>query len=528
MLKVLIADDEKLICRLIQALADWEALGMEVVGIAENGIEALEKIKELHPDILITDIRMPGCNGLELIAQAKDVHKDIEVAIISGYAHFEYAQKAIRYGVGSYLLKPIQQVELMETLEKLKKRVLAKKGNQDEQVHQNIQRDLSRLKNSLIRDLLNGEGQDLTGGRMKQYYHMSGNGEYYRAFVMKADCELRKMKGEAYSVLKERTEEVFRVGFSGYCEELLLYFTSFAEYGVVNYSSGQRGMIKKRLRDCLNHLYAQKNLFGSVEFTIAVGPEVEEPENIRESLEIAEKLMEERLLEGTGRLLDGELPKGSGIARQEILDHYAKTMEYAVESLDPEAAAAACGDLEEEIMGISGICAGEILEMVIGAGRFFVVRTGVENGEKIQEDFISACRQCGTIRQLFKGLEELQRDLLKNRREARDNEAGRPIRLAKRYVQQHYQEPITLEDVCEATGFSVSYFSSLFKKETGEGFAKYLTRIRMEEAKTLLRETGLPVTEICEKVGYSDRKHFTHTFKKTVGLNPAEYRKLYG
>ena len=87
---------------------------------------------------------------------------------------------------------------------------------------------------------------------------------------------------------------------------------------------------------------------------------------------------------------------------------------------------------------------------------------------------------------------------------------------------------VGLEEVSEAVGFSPSYFSVLFKKKTGEGFAKYLTRIRMEEAKTLLRETNLAVAEICERAGYSDRKHFTQTFHKATGLTPAEYRKLYG
>ena len=83
-------------------------------------------------------------------------------------------------------------------------------------------------------------------------------------------------------------------------------------------------------------------------------------------------------------------------------------------------------------------------------------------------------------------------------------------------------------NICDHVGFSVAYFSALFKKETGEGFAKYLMRVRMDEAKTLLRETGLSVTEICERVGYNDRKHFTQTFHKIAGVNPAEYRKLYG
>lgn len=96
MLKVIIADDERLICRLVQTLADWDSLGMEVVAMAEN--------------------------GLELIRSAKQIMPDLEVVIISGYAHFEYAQSAMKYGAGYYLLKPIKQAELMETLEKIREK----------------------------------------------------------------------------------------------------------------------------------------------------------------------------------------------------------------------------------------------------------------------------------------------------------------------------------------------------------------------------------------------------------------------
>ena len=109
MIRVIIADDEKLICRLVQALADWDSLGMEVAGTAENGLEALQLVEALEPDILITDIRMPGCDGLELIRRAKELRPQLEVVIISGYAHFEYAQSAIQFGVGNYLLKPIKK-----------------------------------------------------------------------------------------------------------------------------------------------------------------------------------------------------------------------------------------------------------------------------------------------------------------------------------------------------------------------------------------------------------------------------------
>ncbi|MEG2731993.1 MAG: response regulator, partial [Clostridium sp.] len=122
MLKVIVADDEEKICQLIVKLVDWTSLGMEVAAIASNGIEAMEKIISLKPDIVITDIRMPGYDGLELIKRAKSEGINTEFIIISGYRHFEYAQNAIRYGVGDYLLKPIKKDELMDALKRIGER----------------------------------------------------------------------------------------------------------------------------------------------------------------------------------------------------------------------------------------------------------------------------------------------------------------------------------------------------------------------------------------------------------------------
>lgn len=540
MLKVIIADDEKLICRLVQALGDWEALDMEVAGLAENGLEALELIEKVEPDILITDIRMPGCDGLELIQRAKEMRPELEVIIISGYAHFEYAQSAIQYGVGTYLLKPIKKEQLMEALRKMRGRCEERLKREEGMMrqHKNSRNDLNLLRSSLVKDLLSDHAPALTREVLRDTYHFGTEGDTYQVFLIKIDCEVEEVNGSAAQIVRETVQELFLNGLAECCKEALVYFQSYTGYGVMNYEAAQKDQVRKCLRECFNQASAKKNLFGPVEFSLSLGTAVREPEEIAFSLKEAQDAMMERLIEGTGRLLE-HVPKDSGIDKQGLLEKYVKVMDHVIEVLDVDEAREAAFQLESAAMGTEAVCGRELMELVLSAGRAFITRVAIHDiprfhigdfprVEEVQQDFWVCCNQCGSGPELFDALRLLQETMLREAVETRDNEATRPIRIAKQYVMQHFHEPITMEEVCEMAGFSTSYFSVLFKKGTGEGFAKYLTRVRMEEAKTLLRETNLPVAEICEKVGYSDRKHFTHTFHKATGLNPAEYRKLYG
>ena len=112
MMRVVILDDEEKILSLICTLINWKKLDMELSGTASDGINGLELIKKIKPDFLITDIRMPGKSGLQVIEEAKQLFPNLQVVLISGYSQFDYAQKAIRFGVVNYLLKPIKQQEL--------------------------------------------------------------------------------------------------------------------------------------------------------------------------------------------------------------------------------------------------------------------------------------------------------------------------------------------------------------------------------------------------------------------------------
>ena len=162
MIKVIIADDEKRICTLITKLIDWDNLDMTLVGTANNGIETLELIKKEKPEIVITDIRMPGYDGLDMIERAKKINKDLEFIIISGYSHFEYAKKAISYGVKDYLLKPINKEELFTTLLRVKEDILKKKDykNLESEYKDSIKNDGTMVKKSVLDNLTNVDGKN--------------------------------------------------------------------------------------------------------------------------------------------------------------------------------------------------------------------------------------------------------------------------------------------------------------------------------------------------------------------------------
>lgn len=119
MLKVLIADDEPRVAMLVKQLIHWQEQGLECVGLFQDGQSALDAIRQLHPDIVITDIRMPVLSGLELIEKTLESEPQVRFVVISGYRYFEYAQRAIKYGVQDYLLKPIDEEELNRVLGKI-------------------------------------------------------------------------------------------------------------------------------------------------------------------------------------------------------------------------------------------------------------------------------------------------------------------------------------------------------------------------------------------------------------------------
>ncbi len=201
---------------------------------------------------------------------------------------------------------------------------------------------------------------------------------------------------------------------------------------------------------------------------------------------------------------------------------------HAVETMNQDEASKALQYLKQSVVETKNLRGYEVLDLVISAGTLFIMQVKCENQKQMNDDYVKRCEQSNSIQMLFEQLNAIHIAVINILQIEHDNDILRPIRIAKNYIQNHYQEQITLEQVSDVVGLSSSYFSALFKKEVGEGFAKYLIHIRIEAAKVLLRESTLSVSAICKEVGYNDSKHFTSTFEKAAGLKPSAYRKLYG
>lgn len=527
MLKVIIADDEKRICKLINILVPWEELGLQVVGFAKNGIEAEEEVKRKQPDILITDIRMPGMDGLQLIQRVKEEQKDLEIIIISGYANFSYAQNAIKYGVGNYLLKPVNQTELIQTLQKLYKKIMERKG---------IEEDLKRLESfgvnarnrlEFIEKIASEEEIKENLDELNKNYGLNLKPGVIKGFCIKMDYDSEKVNQESIKVISEKFLDLLECSLKPYCFELLTLMGEEDGCGLLNYEEKHKEEIRRAFKNSLNKMIISPDIQGMIDFSVALGPSVKESKEVFSSLKMSKEWVKERIVSGTGCLIE-KGPKNKESELQKHLEHYTRKLLNLMELLSVEESEAMIEELRFSLLEKKGLRGVDLYELVISAGNLFLMQLGHQNRKELFERFSKRCNRCGTVDTLFYELRKLQADMIRDILKERENDSLRPIRQAKQYIKNHFGEQLTLEEVSKEVGLSPSYFSTLFKKEISDGFAKYLINVRMEEAKILLRDTNISVAEICKKVGYNDIKHFTHTFDKVTGLKPSAYRKLYG
>lgn len=534
MLKVLIADDEIVICQMIKKLVNWGDKGLELVGMAHNGYEVIEMMTEFRPDIVITDIRMPGFDGLQLVQKGIEMGLNADYIIMSGYKNFEYAHTALNLGVKYYILKPIEQKELNEIIDRVlnerrESQILEfEKKNLEERVVTGKLKIRKHFLSSIIQQ--NNMGNIIKNEEIEVTADCEFRNGCFVAFLSKLDSEIPVPDMQnLLSILDYQIEKKLE---SEGCE----YINSYVKSGVVtvlNYVQDDREKIKEVIERIYKQCRQELDKFDGYHLTIGVGSEKESISDVQKSILEAVEAVKCRMKKGTDCTIYWDSLKFLKRDEEELFS--AKTriiFENEGEVLDHQAFCYDFGILLDKVKSLGLYSPAQIFELIETVSAWIA---SVWRKNKISEKLVEEYEQkiqyiidCNYKEELLIfGFRELMKQFFERVKEEKKNASQLPIRLAKQYMNQNYKNSITLEEVAEAISLSPTYLSTLFKKEIGIGFSEYLISCRMEEAKRLLKSSNLSVNLIAEEVGYLDPKYFSKTFSKVVGLKPSEYRRLY-
>ena len=535
MYRILLVDDEILVRDAIKENIDWKSIDCELVGDCENGKQAAEFVQEHPVDIVLTDILMPYMDGMELSHFLHDNYPDIVIVIFSGFGEFEYAKKAIQYGVSEYLLKPVTAMELTGVIEKMKQKVdqqrrekskMDKLAQNSEKYRKNEQIIRSKNMEALVNcttdvnksiQRLSEMGIDISAA---SYRVALFDIDLYSG-MYKLDTEKRQESALMAFVLFNISDEIVTREKAG-----IAYQEGNNRVGILFQETWSRNFTSKTKEICREIQQKTKEVMG-FDVSMGIGKWVKKPEELIQSHDMAEQTLQYRYLLGGNLLIDMEeqhpvqeinldesledLKEFMKTGQKEQVDQTLAMIEEAIRQALMEKSRA-CMYLQQVIRTMDNACEDVSADMDrIREDRDELLRQVTD-----QKSFEDACKvvQKHTDR-IFEILSEMN-----------TSSSERQARLAIDYIQKNYMDPdLSLNSICSYLNISTSYFSTIFKDETGETFTEVLIRTRMEKARELLEKTTMKNYEIAEKVGFSDPHYFGISFKKMTGCTPTEYAR---
>ena len=543
MLKIFLAEDEVVVRETIKRMIPWEELGFELVGEAADGEMALPLLIRQQPDLLITDIKMPFMDGLTLARLAKKEIPGLKVVILSGYDDFNYAKQAIGIGVEDYLLKPITKNALIERLSEIRSRYEHEKTQKD--YYEKFQREMQAYEKNSSRDFF----EALVGGSMDMmevYKRAEKLGldivaEAYNVLIFTMNCD-EDFSGQRdeYSSWEAESLELLENFFAGHSSAMLFRSNIFS-YGVL--LKGQRETIEENTRACVDEI--RKILSrqdGRREWFLAVGQSVERLSQIQKSYHTASRAFSQRYLYDENILYYDEMETMEHPGGQAETEDNAYLQKVDVNALNPAILQKFLSNgLQEETenfvkdyfyaIGQEPMESLVFRNYVILNVRFsvisFIKGLGCDTNEMESADTEEVLAESG------KNMESAiayAKKMISQAIEIRDQNSGNKnrsiLKTAVDFIDSHYMdEEISLNTVANVANVSSNHFSALFSQNMGQTFIEYLTSLRMNKAKELLRCTGMRSSEIAGEIGYKDAHYFSYLFKKTQGMTPSDYRK---
>ena len=528
MLKILIADDEQKVGWLIEQTIQWSELKAECVGVMSNGVDALRAVKELRPDIVITDIRMPDMDGLSLVRQGKEACPECVFVVISGYAQFDYAHTAIRYGVADFLLKPIDAKELNDVLRRIAEEQYKKTNLHEQYVQEQCAaKEREQKARIIVRNLI--KDSELSQGTRECMPARYPNG-VWRCAAIRVEQDPQNCSAEAETFLYSRLYGVVQSLF----DQMAFAHLALCDTGyllLILNGPDEAEMERIAWKKIHSVMLEEVRGFGGTQTVIALSGMALSADALCALAQEAKGLLRERLVEPETWLIEP-----TGRKRSDAVPLLGKTelahMENATAVLD----AAACREILERTFSFAagtaskdGTAACAMAEMLFdrylkSISKMTFISEEERRADQDQWDLL--LRNVTGFETLRSVMTQFLTDRLAYYRKKKEQMDSRPVLLAKNWIEAHTEQPCTLQEVSDHVRISPTYLSTVFKEETGVNFKDYVTEVKMARARSLLTNGDEKINAVAQMVGYQDVKYFSRLFEKIVGLKPAQYRKL--
>ena len=543
MLKIFLAEDEVIVRETIKRMIPWEELGFELVGEAADGEMALPLLIRQKPDLLITDIKMPFMDGLTLAKLAKKELPELKIVILSGYDDFNYAKQAISIGVEDYLLKPITTNALIERLSEIRSRYEHEKTQKE--YYEKFQREMQAYEKNSSRDffeaLVCGSMDMMEVYKKAEKLGLDIVAEAYNIliFTMNSEEDFSGQK-EGYSEWEAESLEMLEEFFSGH-PSAMLFRSNIFSYGVL--LKGQKESIKEITKECVGKIQGiLKRKESKREWFLAVGQPVERLSQIKKSYHTASRAFSQRYLYVENILYYDEMEMMEHRSGQADTNDNAYLKKVDVNALNPAILQKFLSNgIQEETenfvkdyfyaIGQEPMESLVFRNYVILNVRFsvlsFLKSLGCDTEEMEPENTEEILAESGkNIESAITYAKKMISQAITIRDQNSGNKNRSILKTAVDFIDEHYMdEDISLNTAANVANVSSNHFSALFSQNMGQTFIEYLTTLRMNKAKELLRCTGMRSSEVAGEVGYKDAHYFSYLFKKTQGMTPSEYRK---
>lgn len=524
MYRLLLLDDEEIVLKGIQKVFDLPSFGFELAGVFSNPLKALEQIEGLNPHLIITDVKMPQMDGLEFASEVKKKCPETEIVILSGYDDFSYAQAAVKIGVSDYLLKPIKKEDFSTMLRHMHRKIEDKQSreNQYQMLKELVKNSYIELKNRFYLALAetNQFNENLYEA-LSRHGHQQLQEEDF--LLIRLDTYQISTPGDYMSAIGKLTQEVETV-LSDYGKVIdfwsdeCLYFILFdlweeqyedvretvnvlvdtkKKEGIemsVGFSHMHQGIgeLFEAKNDCLRQIFmleanidemSEANPVQRREINITIP--YTEIENLFHSISVNDRNGIESIIEKIYEIPENNIhvlfrDYFSSITFLVLLRIYQLQNKYNIQGK---------------------IVTQELLDL-----------------KNLRREYPSSPDQKHLVREVSLKLA----DVISNQKVAAPSKM---IQAALDYINRHFSENISLQEVADNINISKNYLCDIFKKEIGITFINYVTNLRIEKAKEFLANTDMKMYEVSNAVGYNDYAYFSQIFKKHTGTTLSAYRK---